>query len=164
MDQSPTRVRTFFPGQKKVYPWGAPPIVSFRPRDSFPPISSLGWLSKTRRTLGLSLIPHCLVHTFSRVQTLEKLCLSTVPFLVLLDVLKAVWHLPLCKVCWRTLLQRSSTVKLAGLSKTLPWDHPIAQETLRCIAGKWPVSRVAFFCWQGWVPFLPFPYTLFHWF
>ena len=54
------------------------------------------------------------------VQTMEKLVLSTVPFVVLLDMLKVVWHLPLRKVCLSTLLQRSSTVKLASLSQTLP--------------------------------------------
>ena len=61
------------------------------------------------------------------VQTLEKLVLMTVPIVVLLDLLNAVWHLSLRKVCLSTLLQRCSTVKLTSLSLTLSSDDPIAR-------------------------------------
>ena len=68
MDQLPTRARTFFPRTKKVYPWGVPPIVSFRPRDPhvIPLHQSTPWDdSKTRRAPSLSLIPHCPAKLFS---------------------------------------------------------------------------------------------------
>ena len=68
MDQLPTRARTFFPWTKKVYPWGVPPIVSFRPRDPhvIPLHQSTPWDdSKTRRAPSLSLIPHCPAKLFS---------------------------------------------------------------------------------------------------
>ena len=61
------------------------------------------------------------------VHTLEKLVLMTVPFVVLLGLLKAVWDLPLQKVCLSTLLQRCSTVKLTSLFRAQPWDHPIGR-------------------------------------
>ena len=61
------------------------------------------------------------------VQTLEKLVLSSVPLVVLLDLLKAVWHLPIRKACLSTLFRRCRTDEMTRLSKTLPWDHPIAR-------------------------------------
>ena len=39
--------------------------ATWSPRDSSPPINSLGWLSKTRRAPILSLIPHCPAKLFS---------------------------------------------------------------------------------------------------
>lgn len=71
------------------------------------------------------------------VKTLEALFLLTVPLMVLLDLLKAVWHLPLRKLCSRTLFRGSCTAELARLSSTLPWDDPISR-TLdrRKMAGK----------------------------
>ena len=61
------------------------------------------------------------------VQTLEKLVLLTVPFLVLLDLLKSVWHLPLKKPCLQTLFRRAKTDELTSLAKTLPWEDPVAR-------------------------------------
>ena len=61
------------------------------------------------------------------MQTLEQLVLLTVPFLILLDLLKQVWHLPLKLPFWKTLLRRCSTQTLTSLSKTLPWDDPVAR-------------------------------------
>ena len=58
---------------------------------------------------------------------MEALFLLTVPLMVLLDLLKAVWHLPLRKVCSRTLFRGSCTAELARLSGTLPWDDPISR-------------------------------------
>ena len=107
MDQSPTRARTFFPWTKKVYPWwwwgggwGVPPIVSFRPRHPhvIPLHQSTPW-SDSLKHVALPVF-----HSFRTVQpsssatmlqTLEKLVLTTVPLVVLLDLWKAVWHLPL---------------------------------------------------------------------
>lgn len=39
--------------------------ATWSPRDSSPPINSLGWLSKTRRAPSLLLIPHCSAKLFS---------------------------------------------------------------------------------------------------
>ena len=61
------------------------------------------------------------------VETLEKLVLLTVPFLVLLDLLKSVWHLPLKKPCLQTLFRRAKTDELTRLAKTLPWEDPVAR-------------------------------------
>ena len=61
------------------------------------------------------------------MQTVEQLVLLTVPFLILLDLLKQVWHLPLKLPFWETLLRRCSTQTLTSLSKTLPWDDPVAR-------------------------------------
>ena len=61
------------------------------------------------------------------VKTLENLVLLTVPFLVLLDLLKSVWHLPLKKPCLQTLFLRAKTHELTSLAKTLPWDDPVAR-------------------------------------
>ena len=61
------------------------------------------------------------------MQTLEQLVLLTVPFLILLDLLKQVWHLPRKLPFWETLLRRCSTQTLTSLSKTLPWDDPVAR-------------------------------------
>ena len=160
MDQLPTRARTFFPWTKKVYPWGVPPIVSFRPRDPhvIPLHQSTPWDdSKTRRAPRLSLIPHCQPScSATMVQTLEKLVLTTVPLVVLLDLWKAVWHLPLKRICLSTLFKRSCTTELTNLSRTLPWDDPVARPLdyemhRREMAGK----SCRFFGWQGWGPFLP---------
>lgn len=90
------------------------------------------------------------------VNLLEALVLYTVPLTVLFDLLQAVWHLPLWKACVSALFRRSTTHDLSRLSRTLPWDHPIAR-TLdhevhrRKMAGK----SCRFFCCQAWGPFLP---------
>ena len=75
------------------------------------------------------------------MQTLEQLVLLTVPFVILLDLLKQVWHLPLKLPFWEILLRRCSTQLLTSLSKTLPWDDPVAraldfQVHRRLMAGK----------------------------
>ena len=61
------------------------------------------------------------------VQTLENLVLLTVSFLVLLDLLKSVWHLPLKKPCLQTQFRRAKANELSSLAKTLPWDDPVAR-------------------------------------
>ena len=94
------------------------------------------------------------------VQTLEKLVLMTVPFLVLLDLLKAVWHLPLRKACLTALFRRCSTVKLASLVKTLPWDHPVAQTLDREVHRRQMAGKSCRFCSES---IHSFVYTLFHW-
>ena len=86
------------------------------------PIRYTAHLPKTRCTIILSLILHC-----PSMQTLEQLVLLTLPFLILLDLLKQVWHLPLKLPFWETLLRRCSTQTLTSLSKTLPWDDPVAR-------------------------------------
>lgn len=90
--------------------------------DLFPPIRYMAHLPKTRCTIILSLILHC-----PAMQTLEQLVLLTVPFLFLLDLHKQVWHLPLKLAFWETILRRCSTQTLTSLSKTLPWDYPVAR-------------------------------------
>ena len=160
MDQSPTRARTFFPWTKKVYPWGVPPIVSFRPRHPhvIPLYQSTPWDDSLKHVALLvfhsfhTVQPSC---SATMLQTLEKLVLTTVPLVVLLDLWKAVWHLPL-KICLSTLFKRSRTTELTNLSLTFPWDDPVARALdfevhLRKMAGK----SCRFFGWQGWGPFLP---------
>ena len=52
----------FFHGRKKCTHGGTPYsflLSTSSPRDPSPPISSLGWLSKTRCAPTLSLFPHC---------------------------------------------------------------------------------------------------------
>lgn len=61
------------------------------------------------------------------VNSLEALVLHTVPLAVLLDLLQAVWHLPLRKTCVSALFRRSTTDELTRLAKQFPWDHPIAR-------------------------------------
>ena len=58
----------FFHGRKKCTHGGTPYsflLSTSSPRDPSPPISSLGWLSKTRCAPTLSLIPHCPAKLFS---------------------------------------------------------------------------------------------------
>ena len=62
----------------------------------------------------------------------------------LFDQLQAVWHLPLRKACVSALFRRSTTDEMTRLSRTLPWNHPIARILDREVA-KWPVGHVAFF-------------------
>ena len=92
------------------------------------------------------------------MQTLEQLVLLTVPFLILLDLLKQVWHLPLKLPFWETLLRRCSTQTLTSLSKTLPWDDPWPERwILKSIVEKWSVSLCPFLLWVGlFIPLLPF--------
>ena len=159
---------TFFPWTKKVYTWGLPPIVSLRPRDPhvIPLHQSILWDDSLKHVALL------VFHSFSTaqpscsatmVQTLEKLVLTTVPLVVLLDLWKAVWHLPSKKICLSTLFKRSRTTELTNLSRTLPWDDPVARALdfevhRRKMAGK----SCRFFGWQGWGPFLP-SYPFFSW-
>jgi len=42
-------------------------------------------------------------------------------------MLTTLRNLPMGQACLTALFRRSSTVKLASLAKTLPWDHPVAQ-------------------------------------
>ena len=119
--------------------------ATWSPRDSSPPINS----RHSFRTAQ----PSC---SATMVQTLEKLVLTTVPLVVLLDLWKAVWHLPLKRICLSTLFKRSCTTELTNLSRTLPWDDPVARPLdyemhRREMAGK----SCLFFGWQGWGPFLP---------
>ena len=61
------------------------------------------------------------------VNSLEALVLYSVPLEVLLDLLKAIWHLHIKKACVSALFRRSTTNELTCLAKQLPWDHPIAR-------------------------------------
>ncbi len=61
------------------------------------------------------------------VNSLEALVLYSVPLVVLLDLLKAVWHLPIRKACVSALFRRCDTDEMCRLSRTLPWDDPIAR-------------------------------------
>ena len=61
------------------------------------------------------------------VNSLEALVLYSVPLVVLLDLLKAVWHLPIRKACVSALFRRCDTDEMYRLSRTLPWDDPIAR-------------------------------------
>ena len=94
------------------------------------------------------------------VNSLEALELYSVPLAVLFDLLQAVWDCPLRKACVSALFGQSSTDELTQLSRTLPWDHPIAR-TLdhevhrRKMAGK---SCRFFFSWTR---MGPFPHTHF---
>ena len=91
MDQSSTRARTFFPWTKKVYTWGVPPILSFRPRDPhvIPLHQSAPWDDSLKHVALLffhsfrTAQPSC---SATMEQTLEKLVLTTVPLAVLLDL------------------------------------------------------------------------------
>ena len=38
-----------------------------------------------------------------------------------------LWHLPLKEPCLTVLFRTASTLKLASLAKTLPWDDPVAR-------------------------------------
>ena len=97
------------------------------PRDASPSIRFSEGFSKTRCTPSLSLIPHCSAQLFSMVNSLEALVLYTVPLAVLFDLLQAAWHLPLRKACVNALFRRNTTDELTRLSRTLPWDYPIAR-------------------------------------
>ena len=61
------------------------------------------------------------------VNLLEALVLYSVPLAVLFDLLQAVWDCPLRKASVSALFRQSSTDELTQLSRTLPWDHPIAR-------------------------------------
>ena len=115
-----------------MYPWGVPPIVSFRPRHPhvMPLHQSDPWDDSLKHVV-LLVFPSFLTVQSScsatMVQSLEKLVLLTVPLVVLLDLLKAVWHLPLKKICLSILFKGSRTTELTNLSRTLPWDDPVAR-------------------------------------
>lgn len=114
--------------RSKSVPIGVPPRVSFRPRDASRQITIADRACKTSCSIAfLSLTLHCSAKPFSTVQTLENLLLLTVPFVVLLDFLKQVWHLPLKKQCLSNLFCRASTHKLTCLAKNLAWEDPVAQ-------------------------------------
>ena len=134
------------------------------PRDASPPIRFSGGFSKTRCTPSLSLIPHCSAQLFSMVNSLEALVLYTVPLAVLFDLLQAAWHLPLRKACVNALFQRSTTDELTRLSRTLPWDYPIARTWIaKSIVAKWPVIHAIFLLpGLGSIPFLIL--FFFYWF
>ena len=134
------------------------------PRDASPPIRFSGGFSKTRCTPSLSLIPLCSAQLFCMMNSLEALVLYTVPLAVLLDLLQEVWHLPLRKACVSALLRRSTTDELTRLSRTLPWDHPIACTLDREVhRPKMAGKSCHVFCCQDWGPFLP-SYPFFSWF
>ena len=61
------------------------------------------------------------------VNSIEALVLHLVPLAVLLNLLQAVWHLPLTKACVSALFRPSTTDELSRLAKQFPWDHPIAR-------------------------------------
>ena len=54
------------------------------------------------------------------VNSLEALVLHLVPLAVLLNLLQAVWHLPLTKACVSALFRPSTTDELSRLAKQFP--------------------------------------------
>ena len=90
------------------------------------------------------------------VNSLEALVLYSVPLVVLLDLLKAVWHLPIRKACVSALFRRCETDEMYRLSRTLPWgDLSPGLWIMKCIVAEWLVSHVAFvFHGPGRVPSL----------
>ena len=95
------------------------------------------------------------------VQTLENLVLLTVPFLVLLDIVKSVWHLPLKKPYLQSLFRRANTHELTSLAKTLPWEDPMARALdfeahRRKMAGKMTSFSLGHFFCLFMSPFLNF--------
>ena len=104
-----------------MYPCGVPPIISFHRVICFP---NQVYGSSSQNTLH----HHSFTHTslsihanFGATRFINR------AFLILLDLLKQVWHLPLKLPFWETLLRRCSTQTLTSLSKTLPWDDPVAR-------------------------------------
>ena len=92
------------------------------------------------------------------VQSLEKLVLLTVLLVLLLDLLKAVWHLPLKKICLSTLLKLSRTTELTNLSRTLHWDDPVARVLDSEVYRRKMAGKSCRFCSES---IHSFPYTLF---
>lgn len=92
------------------------------------------------------------------VQSLEKLVLLTVPLVLLLDLLKAVWHLPLKKICLSTLLKLSRTTELTNLSRTLHWDDHVARALDSEVYRRKMAGKSCRFCSES---IHSFPYTLF---
>ena len=62
------------------------------------------------------------------VNSLQALVLYSVPLVVLFDLLKILWHLPLRKDCVSALFRRYTLKEIRDLAKTLPWDHPLARK------------------------------------
>ena len=94
------------------------------------------------------------------VNSLEALVLYSVPLVVLLDLLKAVWHLPIRKACVSALFRRCETDEMYRLSRTLPWGDPIARTLDHEVHRRRMASKSCRFCFS-WTGTGPFPHPLF---
>ena len=74
------------------------------------------------------LIPICSVVLFKMVSSLQSIVLYSVPIAVLFDLLQILHHLPMGQLCLRALFRRCTHEELRDLTKTLPWDHPVARK------------------------------------
>ena len=151
---------------KKVYPWGAPPRISSRPkvppRDVSPPISFSHGVSKVRCALRVSSFQFDQCYCFKMVNSLQSIVLFSVPIAVLFDMLKILHHLPMGHECFRALFRRCTHEELRAWAKTLPWDHPIARKLdhevhRRRMAGEF--YGFSFFSGVG--PFFLIPFLIF---
>ena len=111
---------------KKVYPWGVPPRVSFRSRHPrvMPLHQSAPWANSVKHEALLVLVHSALFSP--AVKSLQALVPYSVPITVLVDMLSTLWNLPMGKACLTALFHRTRSEDLTRLAKQLPWDHPIA--------------------------------------
>ena len=110
----------------KVYPWGVPPIVSFRSRHPhvMPLHQSAPWVDSVKHAALLELADSAL---FKMVKSLQGLVLYSVPITVLMDMISTLWNLHMGKACLTALFYRSWSEDLTRLAKQFPWDHPIVR-------------------------------------
>ena len=149
LDQSPARARPFFPWTKKVYPWGVPPIMSFRPRHlhALPLHQSDPWADSPKRVALL------LFGSFRTVQstrsvwwTLSKRSCST--------LCPLRFSFTCCKRSGTFLSERRVWAPYSGGAPSMRWlvwpsccpgiTTVPAPWIMKSIVAKWLVSHIAF--------------------
>ena len=147
---------------EKVYPWGLPPIVSFRLRRLHViPLYQSGSREDSLKH-GVLLVFHSFLTdqpSHSRWLRRWKLSFSRLcNSVVLFGLLKAMWHLPMRKPSLSTLFRRSRTDEVTRLSRTLPWDDSIARTLDREVHRRKMAGKSYRFCSES---IHSFPHTLF---
>ena len=126
----PSSRQDLFSMDKKVYPWGVPPRVSFRSCHPhvMPLHQSAHWVdSPKHEALLVWFIPLCSVYLFKMVKSRQALVLYSVPITVLMDMISTLWNLPMGKACLTALFHRTRSEDLTRLAKQFPWDHQIVR-------------------------------------